>query len=79
MGARKKSVSFEEALEKLESLVSSMESGDIPLATLVEKFEEGSNLVKLCEERLKQAELKISKLREVNGEIQMAPVSDESE
>ena len=55
MSSKKKEPAFEEALEKLESLVASMESGDIPLADLVEKFEEGSKLVKTCEERLKHA------------------------
>lgn len=60
---------FEEALEKLENLVASMESGDIPLADLVEKFEEGSKLVKVCEDRLKQAELRIQKLRQKEGSI----------
>jgi exodeoxyribonuclease VII small subunit len=68
MSSAKTEPSFEEALEKLEALVSSMESGDIPLATLVEKFEEGSKLVKMCESRLKQAELKIEKLRQENEE-----------
>ena len=63
---KKKEIAFEAALEKLESLVSSMESGEVPLATLVEKFEEGSRLVKLCEDRLKTAELKIEKLRQEN-------------
>lgn len=63
---KKKEPSFEAALEKLETLVASMESGEVPLATLVEKFEEGSRLVKLCEDRLKQAELKIEKLRQEN-------------
>lgn len=63
MSAKKNEPGFEEALEKLESLVSSMESGDVPLATLVEKFEEGNKLVKICEKRLKQAEMKIEKLR----------------
>ncbi|MEX0325614.1 MAG: exodeoxyribonuclease VII small subunit [Puniceicoccaceae bacterium] len=66
MSSKKKEPSFEEALEKLEALVASMESGDIPLADLVEKFEEGSKLVKTCEERLKHAELKIEKLRQEN-------------
>ena len=64
MPAKKKEPAFEEALEKLEALVTSLESGEVPLATLVEKFEEGSKLVKTCEERLKQAELKIEKLRQ---------------
>ena len=66
MSTKKQELQFEEALDKLESLVASMESGDVPLATLVEKFEEGSKLVKTCEERLKQAELKIEKLRKDN-------------
>ena len=66
MSSKKKEPTFEEALEKLEALVASMESGDIPLADLVEKFEEGSKLVKTCEERLKSAELKIEKLRKDN-------------
>lgn len=64
MAAKKKEPAFEEALEKLEALIGSMESGDIPLDQLVEKFEEGSKLVRVCEERLKQAELKIEKLRQ---------------
>ena len=69
MSSKKKEPGFEEALEKLEALVTSMESGEVPLATLVEKFEEGSKLVKLCEERLKQAELKIEKLRQEDDSI----------
>jgi exodeoxyribonuclease VII small subunit len=69
MSARKQEPTFEEALEKLEALVASMESGEVPLATLVEKFEEGSKLVKTCEERLKQAELKIEKLRQDNEKV----------
>ena len=70
---------FEEALDKLEKLVSSMESGDIPLADLVEKFEEGSKLVKICEDRLKKAELRIQKLRHKEDSIELdefEPVQD---
>lgn len=77
MSGKKKEPAFEEALEKLESLVSSMESGDIPLAALVEKFEEGSKLVNVCEERLKLAELKIEKLRQDNQSIALEPFASE--
>lgn len=66
MSVKKSDPAFEEALQQLESLVAAMESGDIPLALLVDKFEEGSRLVKICEERLKQAELKIETLRKEN-------------
>ena len=56
-------LSFETALTKLETIVESMESGEVPLAELLAKFEEGNKLLKLCEARLKEAELKIARLR----------------
>jgi exodeoxyribonuclease VII small subunit len=55
--------SFEDALARLESIVESMESGDVPLADLLAKFEEGNALLKTCEARLKEAELKIEQLK----------------
>lgn len=55
--------SFEDALERLETIVESMESGEIPLAELLSKFEEGNTLLKVCESRLKEAELKIEQLK----------------
>lgn len=57
-------LSFEQALEKLEKLVGQMEEGDIPLSDLLQQFEEGSAMLKVCEARLKEAELKIEQLRE---------------
>lgn len=74
MPAKKPEPTFEEALVQLEALVNSMESGEIPLDTLVEKFEEGSKLVKQCETRLKQAELKVQKLREEGGKAVLEPL-----
>jgi exodeoxyribonuclease VII small subunit len=61
--AKDAQLSFETALEKLESIVESMESGEIPLAELLAKFEEGTRLLKVCEARLKDAELKIEQLK----------------
>ena len=56
-------LSFETALEKLETIVESMESGEVPLAELLEKFEHGTKLLKVCEVRLKDAELRIEQLK----------------
>lgn len=56
-------LSFEAALGKLEAIVESMESGEVPLADLLAKFEEGNKLLKHCEGRLKEAELKIEQLK----------------
>jgi exodeoxyribonuclease VII small subunit len=56
-------LSFEDALGQLETIVESMESGEVPLADLMVKFEEGTKLLKICEGRLKDAELKIEQLK----------------
>lgn len=40
-----------------------MESGEVPLAELLAKFEEGTHLLKVCETRLKNAEMKIEQLK----------------
>jgi len=50
-------------LGRLESIVESMESGEVPLAELLARFEEGTQLLKVCEGRLKDAELKIEQLK----------------
>ena len=46
---------FEEALEKLESIVEAMESGDLPLETLLTRYEEGARLAGLCQTKLAEA------------------------
>lgn len=63
MEAAKDQTSFEEALAKLESIVESMESGDVPLADLIARFEQGTKLLQVCESRLKEAELRIEQLK----------------
>lgn len=56
-------LSFEAALAKLEAIVESMETGEVPLAELLARFEEGNKLLRHCESRLKEAELKIEQLK----------------
>ena len=56
-------LSFEAALTKLETIVDAMEQGEVPLAELLAKYEEGTKLLQVCEGRLKDAELKIEKLK----------------
>jgi exodeoxyribonuclease VII small subunit len=66
---------FEEAVKKLESIVESMESGDLPLETLLQRFEDGTRLVKLCQTRLEQAEVQIQKLeKNSEGQITVKPL-----
>ena len=50
---------FETAMDRLEAIVEQMESGKLPLEDLIVRYEEGMNLVKVCQERLISAEKKI--------------------
>ena len=52
-------VNFETAMERLEAIVAQMESGKLPLEDLIVRYEEGMNLVKVCQQRLASAEQKI--------------------
>lgn len=55
-------LSFEQALEKLENIVSQLESAQIKLEDAVKVYEEGNQLKKICEEKLKNAQMKVEKL-----------------
>ncbi|MEO0508730.1 MAG: exodeoxyribonuclease VII small subunit [Verrucomicrobiota bacterium] len=70
MPNEKTASTFEESVERLEELIEAMESGDIPLADLVAKFEEGSKLLKSCQKQLKESEIKIEKLNLKTGELE---------
>jgi exodeoxyribonuclease VII small subunit len=71
---------FEEALKKLESIVEAMESDDLPLETLLAKYEEGSKLAKICREKLSEAELKIQQLeKNADKEMKLKPFETEDE
>ena len=50
---------FEGAMDRLEKIVEQMESGKLPLEDLIVRYQEGMNLVKVCQERLAKAEQKI--------------------
>jgi exodeoxyribonuclease VII small subunit len=77
--AKAGSPSFEEALKKLEAIVESMESEDLPLETLLAKYEDGTRLARACQEKLQEAELKIQRLeKNAAGEVKLKPVSPEA-
>ena len=56
---RETGLNFEGAMDRLETIVEQMESGKLPLEDLIVRYEEGMNLVKICQERLASAEQKI--------------------
>jgi exodeoxyribonuclease VII small subunit len=71
-GSSGEGMPFEEALKKLEGIVEAMESDELPLETLLARYEEGSRLAKICREKLSEAELKIQQLeKNAAGELKL--------
>ena len=57
-----KEVSFEGNLEKLKKIVDGLESGNTPLKNSMNKFKEGTEIIKQCYKELEDAELKVETL-----------------
>lgn len=55
-------LSFEEALEKLETLVAKMEEGNLPLDRMLTCFEQGMKLTSFCRKKLEKLEKRIEVL-----------------
>ena len=60
---------FEESINELEKIVTELEDGNLSLDESVEKFEEGMNLSKKCNDFLNSAEKKITMLINNGDEI----------
>ena len=61
-------MSFEEALKRIEEIVSRLEQGEVPLEESIVLYEEGAKLVKYCLGLLDKAEQKVKLLlREPDG------------
>jgi exodeoxyribonuclease VII small subunit len=69
-------MTFEVALKKLEGIVEAMENQDLPLETLLARFEEGAQLAQMCQTKLAEAELKIQQLEKTAaGQLVTKPAS----
>ena len=62
METESKELNIELSLERLESIVTKMESGEVPLEQSLILFEEGMNLIDECQSALKKAEQKVENL-----------------
>jgi exodeoxyribonuclease VII small subunit len=70
-----KKISFEEALIQLENIVRELEGGKIKLDDAVEAYEKATSLKKFCEQKLKDAQLKIEKINiSQDGTISTEPL-----
>ena len=66
------SLSFEEAYRRLNEMAESLEEGGVSLSDAMSRYEEGMELVRLCNRLLDEAELRITNLRDSSS----APSAD---
>lgn len=65
----KKEITFEEAIDKLEEIVNSLESGDFALEESLKLYEEGVKLVNLCNKKIENVEKSVKILLNSAGEL----------
>ena len=71
-------LSFEQALTELETIVHGLEKGDTPLEQSIESYERGVALKKHCESKLRDAQAKIEKITvSADGSLSTQPLDTE--
>ena len=71
MRKNEKEINIELSLQRLESIVSNMESGETSLEKSLSLFEEGMDLVNQCQSQLKKAEQRVENLIAESGDIKV--------
>ena len=73
MAQKSEKPTLESAMKRVSEIVAEMERGDLPLETLIVRYEEGVGLVKFCQEKLDAAEKRIQVIaRDARGNIGLA-------
>ena len=73
-----KEIKFEDALKRLEKIVSELESGDLSLDVSLKKYEEGVHLISLCSKKLEAAQRKVEILtRSEDGTLKPEPFAED--
>ena len=68
---------FETSLKELETLVETMEKGDLSLEDSLSHFERGVQLSRTCQQALKDAEQKVEILMKKSGQDDIVAFNDE--
>ena len=74
----KNGLTFEQAIQRLERIVADMEGAELPLEDVLKKYEEGTRLVRFCNQKLEEAEKKIEILaKKPDGSVAFEPFEAE--
>ena len=55
----------------MEEVVHRMETGESPLESLVENYQSGVRLLKLCRSKIERAEMKVKEVTDQDGELEL--------
>lgn len=72
-------INFEQSLDELESLVERLEKGELTLEESLRHFERGIELTRACQAALHQAEQRVEKLLEKDGQLTAVPFDAQDE
>ena len=73
-----KKKTFENALNELETIIEDLESGSPTLDKMMQLFEDGMKLMKVCQEHLSEVERRITTLIQVHDNFIEKPGIDQS-
>jgi exodeoxyribonuclease VII small subunit len=69
-------IKFEEALKKLEKIVSDLEAGEMSLEESLAKYEDGIKLSKICARQLEAAKSKVELLMRTGNKFELSPFAE---
>ncbi|MBT2656528.1 MULTISPECIES: exodeoxyribonuclease VII small subunit [Bacillaceae] len=72
-----KTLTFEEAMTKLEEIVEKLEEGDVPLEEAITFYKEGMELSKLCHDKLKTVEEQLTQIITEDGRTERFSIAEE--
>ncbi|WP_216829446.1 exodeoxyribonuclease VII small subunit [Alkalihalobacterium elongatum] len=67
---KREELSFEDAINELESVVEKLEQGDVPLEEAISMFQQGMNLSKLCHDKLTVVEKQLEQILTEDGQLE---------
>lgn len=79
MAAKKQYKDFEGGMNRLEEIVSALESGDLSLEESIGLYTEGVEIAGICNKKLTEAEGQIAKLSKMAEKFKLEPMTERAE
>lgn len=67
---KKSDISFENAMQELEGILSKMSDSDVPLEESIELYSRAAELISVCDDKLSKATIRIQEIEEKLAETE---------